>query len=317
MHKSTLVDTPFFLVGSERSGTTLLRLMLDHHPRIAFNGESELIVAQIADDGTYPKIERYREWLRNDRIFQGSRFSIDEGLDFVGLVNDFLNQKRSRDNKEIVGATVHIKFRKLRRIWPRAKYIYLYRDGRDVTDSVMRMGWAGNVYVAADWWLEAEKEWEGLRDTLNDDDWIEIRYEDLVANTQAEMERFCAFFGVEYSEKMFDYARNSTYGAPDASLMYQWKTRMRKVDVQRLEEKLGDRLLRRGYALSGHPRISVPRLTRKCLYLHSRVNAYLFRIRRFGAVLTLQETLSRGLGLKQAHQRAMTRINRVINANLK
>jgi hypothetical protein len=260
---------------------------------------------------------RYREWLRNDRVFQLHRFGVDEELDFEGLVNDILNQKRLRDKKDRVGATVHFQFRKLRGIWPRAKYIYLYRYGRDVANSIMRMGWAGNVYVAADRWLEAEKEWDDLRDALENKDWIEVRYEDLVTSSRPQLDRICTFLGVEFSEKMFDYAKRSTYRAPDPSLIYQWKTGMHKVDVQRLEEKLGDRLLSRGYELSGHPRISISWLTRKCLYLHSRVNVLLLRIRRFGVVLTFQETLSRRLGLKQVHEQAVSRINRIINANLR
>lgn len=313
----TLVDTPVFLVGSERSGTTLLRLMLDHHPAIAFNAESEFIVTQISDDGAYPEIGRYREWLKNDRVFKLHCFGIDERLDFVGLVNDFLNQKKSRDNKNMVGATVHYQFRKLGKIWPRAKYIYLYRDGRDVANSIVRMGWAGNVYVAADWWLEAEKEWDKLRHALGNNDWIEVRYEDLIASNTPQLERICAFLGVEYSEKMFDYVKNTTYRAPDASLIYQWKTGMRKEEVQQLEEKLGDRLSSRGYELSGHPRIPVPWLTRKYLYLQSKVNAFLFRLDRYGAALTFQETLSRRLGLNQVHRKAVSRINRIDNACLK
>ena len=311
----TLVDAPIFLVGSERSGTTILRLMLDHHPRIAFNNESEYFVTQISEDGEYPGIERYHEWLTNHRIFQSSRFAIDMGLDFVALLNDFLIQKRSRDNKELVGATVHYQFRKLRRIWPRARYIYLYRDGRDVASSVVRMGWAGNVYVAADWWLKAEQEWDEVRPALGDDDWIEVRYEDLIASTRPQLERLCTFLGVEYSERMFDYVRRSTYQAPDVGLAYQWKTGMRKVDVQRLEEKLGERLLSRGYELSGHPRVPVPALARICLYLHSRVRAFVFRLGRYGIALTFQEILSRRLGLNQLHRNSVGKIDRITNAH--
>ena len=39
---SAPAEAPLFLVGSERSGTTLLRLMLNHHPEIAFEKESTL-----------------------------------------------------------------------------------------------------------------------------------------------------------------------------------------------------------------------------------------------------------------------------------
>lgn len=313
----TFVEGPVFLVGSERSGTTLLRLLLDHHPRIAFNLESDYLVTQILDDGTYPEIAGYRDWLRNDRSFQHSRFNIDERLKFVELLNDFLRQKRVRDNKEIVGATVHHQFRKLHGIWPEAKYIYLLRDGRDVANSVMRMGWAGNVYVAADWWLEAEREWDELRSQIADKNRIEVRYEDLVTDAQSQLERICSFLGVEYSAKMHDYVKTSTYQAPNVSLCYQWKAGMRRLDVQRLEEKLGERLSKRGYELSGHPRISISPLAKRYLYLHSRLGAYRFRLGRFGTALTLQETLTRRLGLKRLNREATRRMDRARDAHLK
>lgn len=317
MSKSTFIDAPVFLVGSQRSGTTLLRLMLHHHPRIAFENESEFITPQISDSGTYPGITNYHEWLRNHRAFELSGLVINESFDFVSLVNDFLAQQRLRGNKDIVGTTVHNQFWKLKWIWPNAKYIYLYRDGRDVASSIMRLGWAGNVYVAADRWLRAEKEWNELRPSLDRNHAIEVRYEDLITDSKSQLERICTFLGVEYSDRMFDYSSRSTYSAPDASLIYQWKSGMRKLDVQRLEEKLGDRLLSRGYELSGHPRISIPWAAKKYLYFQSRVNAYLYRIHRYGTTLTLQETLARRLGLKRVHKNAISRINRIINANLK
>src|SRR5262245_31939771 len=312
-----LGDAPVFLVGSVRSGTTLLRLMLDHHPKIAFNLESAYLVTQISDDKEYPNIEQYRAWLRNDRVFQHSHFSIDERLDFVELVNDFLHQKRLRDKKEIVGATVHLQFRKLRWLWPQAKYIHICRDGRDVASSVMRMGWAGNVYVAADRWLEAEKEWDELCPMLGKDEWIEIRYEDLVASPKLHLERICTFLGVEYSEQMFDYVSRTSYESPDVNLNYQWKTRLRKVDVQRLEEKLGGTLVSRGYQLSRYPRISISGATRRYLYLQSRVGILMFRLGRYGIGLTLCEAFSRRVGLKGVHQNAIRRINRIVDSTLK
>ena len=92
---------------------------------------------------------------------------------------------------------------------------------------------------------------------------------------------------------------------------------MRNVEVQWLEEKLGGRLSSRGYELSGHPRISVPLITRKFLYLQSRLKVFLFRLGQYGVALTFQEALSRRLGLHLVHRNAVSRINRIINANLK
>lgn len=311
-HTLGSIDRPVFLIGSERSGTTLLRLMLDHHPRIAFCFEFEYAVTQIADDGTYPDIESYRSWLKHDRVFQLAAFNIADGLDFEALLNSFLIQKRSGEGKEIVGATVHYQFHKLRKVWPNARYIYLFRDGRDVAASIARLGWAGNVYAAADWWLAAEQEWVDMRPGLAPQDWIEVRYRDLIANTQSQLRRICEFLGVEYSEKMLNYARTSTYRSPDSSLIEQWR-KMPKRDVQLLESKLGNQLLSRGYRLSGYPRVTVYPLLQRYLYLHSRAHSFLFRISQYGGILTLQELLSRRLGLVRLHQRFVSRINKITN----
>ena len=46
-------QAPLFLVGSERSGTTFLRLMLDHHPEIAFEKEFDFVVTKVSDAGEF------------------------------------------------------------------------------------------------------------------------------------------------------------------------------------------------------------------------------------------------------------------------
>ena len=67
---------PFFLVGSERSGTTLLRLMLDHHPTIAVPHEFEFAVTLVGDDGSLPEIGIYHSYLEGDNAFRRSGFSV-------------------------------------------------------------------------------------------------------------------------------------------------------------------------------------------------------------------------------------------------
>jgi Sulfotransferase family len=44
-----MIKKPVFLVGSERSGTTLFRLMLDHHPQIACFFEFEYAVSRMPE----------------------------------------------------------------------------------------------------------------------------------------------------------------------------------------------------------------------------------------------------------------------------
>ncbi|HEY1890333.1 MAG TPA: sulfotransferase [Steroidobacteraceae bacterium] len=165
--------------------------MLDHHPDIAFNLESDFLVADISAAGAFPNVAVYRRRLTHNRVFRHSHFEVPPDLPFRALVNDFLYQRLERDGKRIVGATVNHGFNRLRYLWPRARYIDLLRDGRAVAYSAVEIGWAGNAYVGAQCWMDAEGEWAAYRPLLPHDRWIEVRYEDLVADPQAQLRRVC------------------------------------------------------------------------------------------------------------------------------
>ena len=247
-----LLRAPLFLVGSERSGTTLLRLMLDHHPEIAFEKEFDFAVELISESGDLPPLAAYRDWLGTVR---GVDYTIDRTLAYRALVDDFLRQKQAASGgKPYIGATVHRRFDRIRHIWPDARYIHLVRDPRDVARSVVQKGWAGNVYQAAEFWTTAERCWDALAPHLADGQAIEIRYEDLVLRTERVLEAVCAFAGVGYSAQMLDYTADAPqYPPPDPALVLQWRTRLPPADVALVELRTGDLLTRRGYAPSGNP----------------------------------------------------------------
>ena len=312
------LETPVFLIGSERSGTTLLRLMLDHHPDIAFNLESEFLVSEVSDEGLFPDVAAYRRKLQEDRVFQHSEFRVHEDLDdFPAMVNDFLRQKLERDRKRIVGATIHYGFSRLRYLWPRARYIYLLRDGRDVASSVVEMGWAGNVFAGARWWLHAEREWAELQRSLPRDRWIEVRYEDLIARSEAQLRRICEFIGVAFSERMFDYVEGSSYSLPDASLSSKWRRKIPPRELELLEARIGPRLAARGYELGCEMPPQVTRMRAKWLHWRSRLNVLRYRLDLFGLRLFAVEIVSRRLKLTAVHGRAQRAINTIIDQNLK
>lgn len=312
-----MIEKPLFLVGSERSGTTLLRLMLDHHPQLSLLGEFEFAVDRLPAGDGWPDIETYRQWLPRNRVFRHWDLSIDPQLDYPQLVDSFLVQKRTRDNKPLVGATVHRRFDCLRRIWPDARFVHLCRDGRDVARSVMVMGWAGHVYRAADWWHEAETLWQQTVDRLGPDDWIDVTYEQLVRDAQATLDRICRFIGVDYDPAMLDYADDSTYDQPDPSLISQWKRKLSERDVQLIEARLGDLLTARGYELSDLSPLKVGPLRRWWLNLRSRWGRARFGIRRYGMRLFLKHHLSRRVGPNDWRQRVQLAIDEVDTRHLK
>lgn len=306
-----------FLIGAERSGTTLLRLLLDHHPRIAWCSEFEYSVDKLSGAEGFPDMDGYIKWLKRDRIFRLHGWNIDRALSYPALMDSFLRQKRGR--KEVIGATVHRNFISLLRIWPHARFIYLLRDGRDVARSWITMGWAGNMWSAMEGWMRAELHWQELRAALPEDRWIEIRHEDLVGEPVRTLTRICRFLGTDFDDAMFGYVRTpgTTYELPDPRLAQQWKKKQSHAEIRQAEARAGSLLRERGYELSGLPPLEMTPALERRLRLQNRIARLKHRIGEFGWPLTVGETVSRRLRLDPLRYYCEERINRVINANLK
>lgn len=308
---------PTFLVGSVRSGTTLLRLMLDHHPEIAFHFEFEFAVDRIADDGTLPNVRDYHEYLEQDRIFLLSGNEIDPSLGYSELVDSFLEQHRERRGKRLIGATVHHGFEKLPLVWPEARYVHISRDGRDVARSCLQMGWAGNMYTAADRWLEAEEAWNRMCESLPEERRLEVRYETLVEEPEATLTAICRFMGCEFDERIFEYAQNSTYDAPDPSLLGQWRRKLTDAEVQLAEARMAELLEERGYELSGLPRIEVDAARASRLRWDDWWRRAQFRRNRYGAGLFAADYAARKLHIGPWARHCKRRMDAIDNQLLR
>jgi hypothetical protein len=310
------VTDPVFVVGAVRSGTTLLRLMLDHHPRIALHFEFEFAVEMISATGKLPALEDFHRHLQQDRIFRLSGATIDPELDYLALVNSFLQQKRQRDGKVLVGATVHRQFDRLPRLWPHARYLHLLRDGRDAGRSSMAMGWAGNMYHGVSRWMQAEAEWDAMRKNIPSDRRLEVVYEQLIEDPRRVLTEICHFLGEEFDEAMFRYAETSSYGLPDPRLTQQWKRKLSDDQIQLAEARIGDMLVERGYELSGLPRKTLSardlaRLKRQDWYRRAR-----FRMQRYGLPLFTLDYLARHLRLGPLARACRQRIQNIDNSHL-
>lgn len=313
----SLLEKPYFLVGAERSGTTVLRLMLHHHSSIAWCNEFEYSVDPLVGQLRWPLLQDYYNWLETHRIFQASGFEIDPDLDYPTLVNSFLCQHRDRDSKPIIGATVHRHFDQILRIWPDARFIHLLRDGRDVSRSCIGMGWAGNVWTGVERWIEAEQLWATLKALLTPDRYIEITYESLIANPQDVLTEVCNFMGISYEEAMLAYDESTTYDTPDPRFVAQWRRKLSDREIQLVESRIADMLVERGYELSGLPLITVPPFMKKLLEVHDWLERFKFRLKRNGLDLFVADFLSRKLGLTQWQKRVRLKLNQVEAAHLK
>jgi hypothetical protein len=176
---------------------------------------------------------------------------------------------------------------------------------------VLQKRWAGNVYQASKFWLQAEKCWESLATHLSHGQTIELRYEDLVTQTEPELSRICEFIGVEFAPVMLDYQVDARqYPAPDPQLASQWKTKLSPRDVALVEHRTADRLQSRGYVLSGYPSATVGPLRHQLLLGAGRVRQLSAKAKRYGPRLVAMDLLGR-LGLRTLRNHARAGINAI------
>lgn len=313
---TTASKEPFFLVGSERSGTTLLRLMLAHHREIECAPEFEFLVEAMPSGQGWPDLAGYCEWLSTNRIFLPHQLEIDRALDYPGLMRSFVTQYGRRSKKPIHGATCHKHFDRLLRIWPEARFVHLLRDGRDVARSCVGMGWAGNVWAGAERWIEAEALWEGLQSRIEPSRRMELVYEELIRNPERELARVCAFLGTDFDAGMLDYSKDSSYERPDPKLIGQWRKKLSPDELALLEARIGPLLRRKGYEESGVAPARVGTVRRLQLALDDRAGRFRFRRERYGLGHIVQSRLAGLLGARGWQKRLLLQRNEIDNRHL-
>lgn len=293
----------YFICGALRSGSSVTHLMLNNHPRLKNPGEFDFLFDCLREDGEFPEIRSYREWLSTHRIFQSKSLEVDSSLSFSQLIKSFIAQLQEPDT--LLSLNVHRNFDRIPYLFPDAKYIHLVRDPRDVARSSIGMGWAGNVYFGVDHWIETERSWLRLREKIRPDQFYEIKYEDLIRNPEQTLKDVCVFLELDYSDSMLDYADHSTYIKPDSSLVYQWKRKLSVKEIQWVESKVNDLMLSLGYESSGHPSLTVGFFDKLKLKVTNKIIRVSFSMKRYGVLLYLKDYLARALNwesLKKATQ---------------
>jgi len=301
---------PYFLIGAERSGTTLLRLMLDAHPLISWTHEFEYAVEQIDSPNSLPDTDAYIDWLSKNWNFLTSGFEADSTLDYPSLIESFLIQKQG--DCPIVGATCHAHYDRLLRLFPNAKLLYLMRDPRDVARSNIAMGWAGNVWTGVDRWIEAVELWDRVKQKLEKDiSYVEIKFEQLIASPEETLSSICNFMKIDYDPKMMSYPEYTTYSKIDISIVDKWKRKMSKKDIRLVESKCQGLIEKGGYK-SVSKNIAGPNIFEKIyLSIQDRFYRISFRIKRYGLILFFSEFFVRKLKIKRLEDKFHNKIREV------
>jgi len=274
------MDAPFFVVGCGRSGSTMLRLMLDAHPDLAVPGESHFIP---------PLWRRRREYERDGRLDADAlaadiagtphfghwkippepyleairaldRPSFAEVVERAFLANAENHGKRRWADKTPIHVR-HIEL--LSRLWPSARFVHLIRDGRDVALSYLTVPWGPRTVLEAAWkWRRDVSAGRAASGALGPERYVELRYERLVEDPRGALEELCAFVDLPFDARMLDHARevdrerlapasglpyHARAATPPAAGARDWRTEMSEGDAADFEALAGRLLADLGY----------------------------------------------------------------------
>ncbi len=230
----TLNDRPVFIIGSERSGTTLVMAILGCHPRIA--------VPEVT--WYYPRFKPYLHTygdLSNLKNFRTLAFEMAHGLripywrmdvqpgsfandiadrameieqSYAGIFAAMFERYAKFENKPRWGEKTPYNIFYLDQIledFPNAQFVYIYRDGRDASAEFLDSAFGPtNIYSAARIWKDGQEAALAFRKKLTDDQWFNIKYEELVLEPVDHLQRLCTFLGEEYTNDLMAFHTTPT-----------------------------------------------------------------------------------------------------------
>ncbi len=307
--------SPVALYGALRSGTTLFRLLLDHHPGLHNPGETDFLLDHIDPDPAHPSGWRYdRAALQEDRVFGACEIPLRaevQGRDLLAAMIAALAAKASDRRLVLV---FHRNAGKLAALLPDAPVLHLLRDPRDVARSSIGMGWAGNSYYGVDHWIATERGWDEA--VISPGRALDVRFEALMADLEAELTRICAFVALDFEPEMLRYHEHSTYGPPNPAIAQKWRQKISPREIARIEAKAGPLMAARGYPAempAGPPGM----MERAWLAVEHRVRRWRFNARRYGAALFFGHYAARMLGLSFLADRLAKQQEAIQTKNLK
>ena len=298
------------IYGALRSGTTLLRLMLQGHPRLWIPGESDFLFDHLRPSADGFALDR--AGLEHDPIRLEDLSELPETDDPVECVKEMVESlAEGRDHITLV---LHRGIGKAIQVFPDAPIVHLVRDPRDVARSCVGMGWDGTAYRGVRHWLGTEREWAATAPEIPSQQQIEVRYEDLISSPEEHLAAIATLLGVEYDQRFHDYPSQSTYSKVDASLAYRWKRKMPPREAQLIDGRVGEFLAAYGYESSDGGAARPGGMESCMLAYRDFVRRWAGRFQRFGIIDPILSSCSRRLGLDCLAKGANSRIREKLNS---
>ena len=282
---------PLILLGVSRSGTTLLRVILDRSPGIALPDESFFVPLLARRHGGTLDAERFlddvariptvRDWgVSVAQVAARVRPGMSTGAAIAAIYDAYAaaaGKPRWGDKTPMYMRHLPL----LDELFADAQYVHLIRDGRDAALSFLQMPegtftrtWAHPTTPAqfACLWRKEVGDARLLGGRVGAARYHEVRYEELVADPEATVRAICAFAEIPFEPAMLEYVGAVDVSAkphqqrlltPPTTGVRSWRDDMPRNDVAGFEAVAGDLLADLGYEVtSGATGASRAALTR-------------------------------------------------------
>jgi len=269
---------PVFIFGMPRSGTKLLRDLLNRNEKISIPvAESHFIPYFVSKYGldfnlSLEKNRKkiYREFINTSYRFFLKQLSIEfeeeevlgsrEISDWAVLFEYWLRKGgQCLETKEVIfgdktpGYIRHISL--LKEVFPQCKFVHIIRDPRDYALSA-RKAWKKNTYRAAERWRETLERFDKDSQNMSEEDISVVYYEEVLERPEEVIRRLCSFLGVEYVPNMLSLGRSWEFYGDARSQTEIVRTNKEKYlkelkekEIKRIEEIVYSEALKHSYPI--------------------------------------------------------------------
>lgn len=245
-----------FVSGVPRSGTTLLKAVIENHPEVCGPDYETTTVFSDLDD-----IFTREDWPLDDRIVNRGLSDTDDIVAFYDFVVGSTCEKENASLFVDKMPWPPNRFRLLYGVskFPNARWIHIVRDGRDCYCSALNhpnVPQSEDVSSFAKYWA---KTIETHEKHMPDERRLTVRYEDFVKDTSGEVASIMDFVGLDFQPEQIEPSKRKEYspgaegahsrlGRPitDASVG-RWKEEMEPDEVSAFHQSAGRSLRRWGY----------------------------------------------------------------------
>ena len=269
---------PLILLGVSRSGTTLLRVILDRSPGIAIPDESFFVPLLARRHGRTIEPERFLDDIARIPTVRDWGVSVTDvagrirpGLPIEAAIAAIYEAYAEVAGKPRWGDKTPMYMRHLlllEELFPDAQYVHLIRDGRDAAMSFLDMPegtytrtWAHPTTTSqfACLWRREVGAARALGGRVGAARYLEVRYEALVADPEGTVSAICSFAALEFEPAMLEYAGAVDVSAkphqqrllsPPTTGVRSWRDDLSEKDVAGFEAVAGDLLAELGYEVT-------------------------------------------------------------------